>query len=101
MNTKLIESLAQVILSLSEEEQNLLYLKINLAKPSPSTQSELLNLNNRLKSFESQYQMSSENFYQRFRVGELGDSIDFFEWSVFYEMWNAAQNQSEFMETKN
>ncbi|MFB2924018.1 hypothetical protein [Aerosakkonema funiforme] len=48
-------------------------------------------MSNRLKAFESQYQMSSDEFYQRFRSGELGDEIDFFEWSVFYEMWKTAQ----------
>ena len=94
MNTKLLESLAEMILSLSEEERQFLNTKI---KASPSStveqvvQPELLDLENRLKAFESQYQMSSDKFYQRFRSGELGDEIDLFEWSVFYEMWNTAQ----------
>lgn len=105
MNIKLVESLAQVILSLSEEERNLLYSQINVTTASStvsqSIQPEVLDLENRLKYFESQYQMSSENFYQRFRSGELGDAMDFFEWSVFYEMWSAAQNQSEPLVTKN
>jgi hypothetical protein len=105
MNIKLVESLAQVILTLSKEERNLLYSKINVITASPtvsqSTQAEVLDLENRLKIFESQYQMSSATFYQRFRAGELGDSMDFFEWSVFYEMWGTAQNQSELIETKN
>jgi hypothetical protein len=105
MNIKLVESLAQVILSLSEEERNLLYSQINvttaLSTVPQSIQPEVLDLENRLKNFEVQYQMSSENFYQRFRSGELGDAMDFFEWSVFYEMWSAAQNQSQPLETKN
>lgn len=105
MNIKLIESLAQVILTLSKEERNLLYSKINVITASPTVpqpnQAEFLDLENRLKNFESQYQMSSKIFYQRFRAGELGDAMDFFEWSVFYEMWSATQNQSELIETKN
>jgi hypothetical protein len=105
MNIKLVESLAQVILSLSEEERNLLYSKINITTVSSivyqSIQSELLDLEKRLKNFESQYQMSSETFYQRFRAGELGDAMEFFEWSVFYEMWSAAQSKAEPIETKN
>lgn len=105
MNIKLVESLAQVILSLPEEERNLLYSQINVtpssSKISQPHQAELLDLEKRLKIFESQYQMSSEKFYQRFRAGELGDTIDFFEWSVFYEMWSAAQNQLEALETQN
>jgi hypothetical protein len=36
--------------------------------------------------------MSSSDFYQEFQAGKLGDEIDFFEWSVFYEMWTNAQN---------
>ena len=94
MNTKLLESLAEMILSLSEEERQFLNTKIK-ALPSSTVeqvvQTELLDLENRLKAFESQYQMSSDKFYQRFRSGELGDEIDLFEWSVFYEMWNTAQ----------
>lgn len=105
MNIKLVESLAQVILSLPEEERNLLYSQINVTPSSSEIsqphQAELLDLEKRLKTFEIQYQMSSENFYQRFRAGELGDTIDFFEWSVFYEMWSAAQNQLETLETQN
>lgn len=105
MNIKLVESLAQVILSLSDEERQLLYSQINVTTGSStisqSIQSQVLDLENRLKNFESQYQMSSENFYQRFRSGELGDSMDFFEWSVFYEMWCTAQNSSEGIVTIN
>lgn len=94
MNTKLIESLAEMILSLSEEERHFLDTKIKASASSTVSQSiqpELLDLENRLKNFESQYQMSSDEFYQRFRTGELGDEIDFFEWSVFYEMWKTAK----------
>lgn len=105
MNIKLVESLVQVILSLSEEERQLLYSQINVTTGSSAIsqtiQPKVLDLESRLKIFEVQYQMSSENFYQRFRSGELGDAMDFFEWSVFYEMWCTAQNPSERIETKN
>jgi hypothetical protein len=78
MNIKLVESLTQVILSLCEEERNLLYSKIHITTASsivyPSIQSEVLNLEKRLKNFEGLYQMSSENFYQRFRADELSCS---------------------------
>ena len=64
MNIKLVESIAQVVLSLSEEERSLLYDKIKVQPVSPTSaqliQTEILNLENRLKLFESQYQMSSE-----------------------------------------
>ena len=30
-----------------------------------------------LRQFETQYEMSSAEFYQKFMAGELGDDIDF------------------------
>jgi hypothetical protein len=39
-----------------------------------------------LREFEQRYEMNLENFYQRFEAGELGDEIDFFEWSGLYEL---------------
>lgn len=97
MNTKLVESIARIILSLSEEERQLLETKIATAAPPltvpQSMQQDILDLEHRLKAFESEYQMSSSSFYQQFKAGKLGDAIDFFEWSVFYEMLSNAQQQ--------
>lgn len=47
-----------------------------------------------MKQFEERYQMSSENFYQRFQAGELEDTIDFFEWNTYYEIVNTAESKS-------
>ncbi len=94
MNTKLVECIAQIILSLSEEERQLLETKIAAApslKIPKSIEQDLLDLENRLKKFEAQYNMSSSSFYQQFKAGKLGDAMDFFEWSVFYEMWDNTQ----------
>jgi len=30
--------------------------------------------------------MESDKFYHRFEAGELGDAMDFFEWSGLYEL---------------
>lgn len=84
MNQKLVESLAQIILSLSDEERQLLEIKIQ----KNSLQNQLADLDRRLKTFEQKYQMPSESFYQQFQAGELGDSMDFFEWNTYYEMRN-------------
>ncbi|GCL36249.1 hypothetical protein SR1949_13510 [Sphaerospermopsis reniformis] len=95
MNTQLVEYIAQIILSLSPEERQLLKSKINHVQSSSqlanSTQQDISDLEQRLKNFETKYQMSSSQFYQQFQAGNLGDEIEFFEWSVFYEMWNNAQ----------
>lgn len=42
----------------------------------------------RSRQYEQKYQMPSNQFYQRFQSGELGDSADFFEWSTYIEMLN-------------
>ncbi len=38
---------------------------------------------------------TSSEFYRRFRAGELGDEMDFVEWSVFYEMYQAILQRLE------
>lgn len=48
---------------------------------------EKKDLEKRLAAYEAQYGMCSAEFYRRFRAGELGDAMDFVEWSVFYEMY--------------
>jgi hypothetical protein len=47
----------------------------------------------KLQVYEIKYQMPSDTFYQQFNAGELGDGIDFFEWSAFYDMWQAVQTR--------
>ncbi|MCL1464390.1 hypothetical protein [Argonema galeatum] len=42
--------------------------------------------NRSLREFEQRYSMDSAVFYQRFEAGELGDDINFFEWSGLYEL---------------
>ena len=70
------------------ENKIILFVTISLL----STQQDISDLEQKLKNFETKYQMSSSDFYQEFQAGKLGDEIDFFEWSVFYEMWTNAQN---------
>ena len=104
MNVKLVESLAQIILSLSEEERQLLEKQVNSpelsSKIAQKNSQDILELENRLQAFEDQYKMGSEYFYQQFRAGEVGDSMDFFEWSVFYEMWKTGKAELKAPEAK-
>jgi len=39
-----------------------------------------------LSDFENRYQMSSDSFYEKFEAGELGDEMNFFEWSGLVEL---------------
>lgn len=61
---------------------------------------QLADLQGRLRAFEERYQMSSEDFYRRFRAGELGDAADLVEWSVFYEMWVSVRERLEVLEAE-
>ncbi len=54
---------------------------------------ELTRLRERLEAYERQYNMPSEDFYTKFRSGELGDAMDFVEWSVFWDMYESTQER--------
>lgn len=71
-----------------------------IAMEKASAQCELADLQERLQAFEAQYQMPSDEFYRRFRAGELGDAIDFVEWSSFYEMWASVRERLEALATE-
>ena len=60
-----------------------------LAMEMEQAYKELRDLGARLSRYEQQYNMTSSEFYRRFRAGELGDEMDFVEWSVFYDMHQA------------
>jgi len=71
-----------------------------IALERASVQRELADLEARLQAFEAQYEMSSEDFYRRFRSGELGDSADMVEWSVFYEMLESVRESLQVLEAE-
>lgn len=50
---------------------------------------EVERLTARLQVYEEKYGMKSDQFYPRFMNGELGDEMDFVEWSIFWEMYQA------------
>ena len=58
---------------------------------------ELARLDETLHKFEAQYQLSSQEFYHRFRAGAMGDEADFFEWSAFYQMWLSTREQLDLL----
>src|SRR2546427_11949371 len=59
---------------------------------------EYADLRERLQAFETRYQISSDDFYQRFRAGEMGDAMDVVEWNVFYEMWESVRARLALLE---
>ena len=54
---------------------------------------ELTQLRERLEAYEREYNMTSDDFYRQFRSGELGDELDFVEWSVFWDMYQSTQRR--------
>jgi len=70
-----------------------------IALERAAAQRDLADLQERLRTFEARYQMPSEEFYRRFRAGELGDGMDVVEWSIFYEMWESVRARLERLET--
>ena len=71
-----------------------------IAHEITTAQQEAGELKAELQAFEDQYKMSSEDFYQRFRLGEMGDAVDFVEWSAFYQMWVSVQKRLEILQAK-
>lgn len=65
-----------------------------------AAQNDLANLQERLKAYETRYHMSSTEFQRRFQMGELGDEIDFMDWSVFFEMRAAVQKRLDDLQNK-
>lgn len=50
-----------------------------------------------LKQYETQYQMSSAEFYPKFMAGQLGDDIDLVEGSSFYQMWSSVRERLQIL----
>ena len=59
----------------------------------------LLNdLRNDLITFEKKYHKESDEFYCSFRNGELGDEMDFVEWSSLYDMYQRILERKKMLE---
>ena len=63
-----------------------------------NTLKQVLEVQAKLEIYELQYQMSSDVFYQRFIEGVLGDAIDYFEWSVLYELWQSVKERMDVLQ---
>ncbi len=65
------------------------------------TQRELADLDARLRAFEADFSMPSEEFYRRYEAGELGDSAEFMEWASFCDMHTAAHQRLQWLMGKS
>ena len=55
----------------------------------------LVAVSKRLSSYEERYQMVSEDFYYKFKKGQVSDEIDFVEWSNDYQHYLAIRHELE------
>ncbi|WP_431190007.1 antitoxin TumA [Desulfurivibrio dismutans] len=53
----------------------------------------LVAVTKRLSSYESQRNMDSEEFFNRYNRGELGDELDFVEWANDYRHYLELRRQ--------
>lgn len=60
----------------------------------------LTRLQNQLTNFEKQYSMNSHDFSKIFESGELGDNIDYVEWSATLDMYKNTENRIEILTGK-
>jgi hypothetical protein len=54
---------------------------------------EISGMQVQLDKYEQKYQITSEVFYQKFSVGELGDEDDFMMWAGIYELQTESKNK--------
>jgi hypothetical protein len=57
-------------------------------------------LKTELTKFESIYQMTSEACQQKFEAGELGDAVEFFEWTSIYNIYQRNEHTLRLLEEK-
>jgi hypothetical protein len=57
-------------------------------------------LKTELTKFESTYQMTSEACQQKFEAGELGDAVEFFEWTSVYSIYQRNEHILRLLEEK-
>ena len=50
------------------------------------SQAQLGQLQADLAEWEQHYRLSSDEFYQRFQAGQMGDDMDYAEWALLMQM---------------
>jgi hypothetical protein len=57
-----------------------------LSRETTRMQESKARLKSQLADFEEQYGLTSDEFYTRYERGEMGDAMDFVEWSATVDM---------------
>ena len=54
---------------------------------------KIIDVYNSIKYFEKKYGMNTEEFYNKFLMGSLGDDMDFFEWKASSDVYKELQEE--------
>lgn len=65
------------------------------ALEEPSPLEDFIQLVRDLTQFELQYKLGSEEFFDRFQRGEMGDRIEFMRWANKYEIYQEMKANME------
>ena len=57
----------------------------------------LRDLERDLRELEEEYNMSSDEFFQRWQVGEMADTADFMDWNALYQMAREVRERLELL----
>ena len=57
----------------------------------------IIRLERQLSKFENQYSITSKVFLKKYKIGGLGDDIDYVEWSATIDMLENAKKRKEFL----
>jgi hypothetical protein len=70
-------------------------LLLEEARSNANPLDNLLALGRQLLSFEQRYDMTSAEFYSRYKRGELGDDMDFVRWAGRYRLYCELKEEIE------
>lgn len=69
-----------------------------LRHEAEQSQAQLSQLEADLAEFERRYDLSSDEFYQRFQAGHMGDDMDFVEWASLVQMSTNLKQRLELLQ---
>jgi hypothetical protein len=84
-------SFTQETMPTTEEFQHMLAEAIAESNPVD----ELLTLAKELQEYERQHEMTSQEFFERYQRGELGDDVEFIEWAGTYRIFQRLKHRVE------
>ena len=95
-----VRRLEQYLGSYSSEVDPVIEMAVNklLSRELERVRQLTRRLSMQLMKFEEQYALQSGEFHKRYEHGEMGDSMDFVEWSATVEMLANAKKQMAFLE---